>query len=262
MKQVGGNWVFSEKENIIKNLLCQGKLQSEIAVELDVSRAYICQITKRFLKYNIVRETIPLGDIDKKEKHFKKHFITQCIENLGVNPKYIRPKTDISKKECPICKNLTPINPSTGKPRKYCSKDCHLSTIHGVKSKLLVGETSKRYCWKFNGSLKLRVRAFWNYKCFACNESEGKDVLRIHHILYNPSACCDGTKKALLIPLCLSCHNRTNHTKNREFWENLFLTQLMHRTNGTGKCYFSKKEWKEREWSKLENVNGAFMNGL
>lgn len=243
-----GIYTITDKEERIKQLLSEGNLQSDIAKILNVSRPYINQITQRLRSYNLIVKS-NIQNKDKITIVFKESIISKSICELNVNLKYIKPIKKYSNKKCPICNNPTPINNRTNKPLVYCCKDCKKTAKLKIENYIWDPKRGNRrkYCHKFNNNLKLRVRAFFNYVCFACGEPEGKIALNIHHVLYNPMACCKSGGKALLIPLCTSCHNRTNHKKDRDFWEQLFYIQLMERTGG--KCFFTKREWRGRPWS-------------
>ena len=51
-------------------------------------------------------------------------------------------------------------------------------------------------------------------------------------------ACCEEDVKPLFVPLCVSCHCKTN--ADREYWEEFFTESLMFLTNG--KCWYEKDE--------------------
>jgi hypothetical protein len=94
------------------------------------------------------------------------------------------------------------------------------------------------YCELFNDEFKERVRAFWAYRCFECGEPQNGTKLSIHHIHYNKKMCCDGSPRDV-IPLCASCHAKTNN--KREYWEKHF-TELLYMNHPKGKCFFTKEE--------------------
>lgn len=87
------------------------------------------------------------------------------------------------------------------------------------------GISFEPYCNKFNGKLKEEIREKYNRNCILCNkcECENGQRLSIHHVDYNKSCGCDGLK-CVLVPLCQSCHAKTNH--NREYWENLIIDKV------------------------------------
>ncbi|MFA5715660.1 MAG: NUMOD3 domain-containing DNA-binding protein [Candidatus Paceibacterota bacterium] len=99
------------------------------------------------------------------------------------------------------------------------------------------GISFEPYCPKFNNEFKERVRAFFGHKCVECgmSEEENGNKLSIHHVTYNKKVCCDGAVP-LFVPLCNSCHSKTNH--NREFWDYWF-TEMIASQHG-GKCYVEK----------------------
>lgn len=70
------------------------------------------------------------------------------------------------------------------------------------------------YCKKFNKQLRESVREQYGYKCILCgmSEEENKRKLSVHHIDYDKEQGCNG-KKWELVPLCMSCHIKTNHNR-------------------------------------------------
>jgi hypothetical protein len=103
------------------------------------------------------------------------------------------------------------------------------------------GISFEPYCIKFNDEFKERVRAFFDYKCVECGEEQSKKKLDIHHVNFRKDACCAADVTPLFVPLCQSCHGKTNH--NRIFWQYWF-TQMIDRIYG-GKCYFNKEEMEQ-----------------
>lgn len=83
------------------------------------------------------------------------------------------------------------------------------------------GITYLPYCYKFNDSLKEYIRNKFNRKCALCGkleiENSGKR-LAVHHITYGKMDGCNN-QKLYLLPLCLSCHSKTNY--NRYYWFSL-----------------------------------------
>ena len=79
------------------------------------------------------------------------------------------------------------------------------------------------YCEKFNNKFKKSIREKFNRECFICGITEEKNgkKLCIHHVNYDKDCLCNNLK-CYFIPLCISCHTRTNF--NREFWEKLLTT--------------------------------------
>jgi hypothetical protein len=99
------------------------------------------------------------------------------------------------------------------------------------------GSSFEPYCVKFNKEFKERVRAFFGYRCAECGSPQSGIALPVHHVNFNKNTCCDNSYP-LFVPLCPSCHSKTNH--NRIFWEYWF-TEMISRLYG-GKCYFTKEE--------------------
>lgn len=115
----------------------------------------------------------------------------------------------------------------------------HIGIQAGEKSPHWKGGISfDPYCIKFNDEFKERVREYFGRCCYICgkNEIDNNERLSVHHVTYNKDMCCDSSKP-LFVPLCHSCHTKTN--TNREFWEEFFTVSLEYLTNG--KCYIEKK---------------------
>ncbi len=232
MRIEDGQYVGSKNELKVFNLLCEGKSQIEVAGILNVSKPYVNQITKRLLTLELIK------DIKKSNGSNTYLYIhNKDISELSLDVKIPKKKKILGDDNCLNCGKKVEIH------RIFCNLKCKGAYQSGPRSSQWKGgSTFQPYCWKFNGSLKERVRAFFGYVCFTCGETGGPDALHVHHIQYNKMACCDGKEDALLIPLCTSCHNRTNRDAKNGFWEKLFYTQLIARTGG--KCYYSKKEWR------------------
>lgn len=157
----------------------------------------------------------------------------------------------IKSRVCPICGTTFYID--TKNPRESCSDECaitlknkqyksptRLAAIGWNAAGWKGGLSYLPYCPKFNENLKARVRAFfWNI-CFECGMSEEENgrALSVHHINYDKQVCCND-KPALFVPLCDSCHSKTNH--DRSYWESHFMDRLSEEYNY--KCYFTKEEW-------------------
>ena len=78
------------------------------------------------------------------------------------------------------------------------------------------GISFEPYYQKFNEEIRDKFRI----QCFICSGSEELNgrKLSVYHINYNKDCLCNDSK-CYLVPLCNSCHSKTNF--NREFWEKL-----------------------------------------
>ena len=84
--------------------------------------------------------------------------------------------------------------------------------------------SEQKYCLLFNEKFKEKIRERYNRKCFLCSELEkdNKQKLSVHHVNYNKDCLCGSICE--FVPLCKSCHSKTNH--NRKYWENLIMHYL------------------------------------
>lgn len=100
-----------------------------------------------------------------------------------------------------------------------------MSELHkGEKCHLWKGGISfEPYCPKFNKRLKESIREKYGRKCFICGIPENGVKLSVHHVNYDKKQGCEG-KKWELVPLCVSCHVKTN--QNRAYWNNFIIDRL------------------------------------
>ena len=82
------------------------------------------------------------------------------------------------------------------------------------------GKSFEPYGLEFNEKLKELLRERDKYCCRLCSVREDKVKLHIHHIDYDKT----NNNPTNLISLCINCHMRTNHNRNR--W-NKFLSRLL-----------------------------------
>lgn len=105
--------------------------------------------------------------------------------------------------------------------------------LRTLKDSVLRGEDSPgwkggvsfgRYCQLFNEKFREYIRDSWNRKCFFCgkSESDNKRKLSVHHVNYNKDCLCGSPCE--FIPLCMSCHAKTNN--NRKYWEDYIMNIL------------------------------------
>ena len=145
---------------------------------------------------------------------------------------------------CQVCGNIFYTKPSRIKNGNgiYCSHECSGMAHNGERASGWKGGISfEPYCILFNKEFKERVRAFWGNKCPVCGktEEESRESLCVHHVGYDKEVCCNDNER-LFVPLCRSCHTRTN--ANREVWEEYFTYMIS--IHG-GKCYYTKEEYNE-----------------
>jgi hypothetical protein len=85
---------------------------------------------------------------------------------------------------------------------------------------------------------------FGEHKCFECGKLENDNIneignrLHIHHVDYDVSMGCDNPNLKL-VPLCNSCHGKTND--NRNYWKWHFKEKLDNIPNFDGICWTPKK---------------------
>jgi len=87
------------------------------------------------------------------------------------------------------------------------------------------GKSFEPYCHKFNEAFKEYIREKFGRICFLCPKTEAETgrKLSVHHVNYDKNCLCDDVK-CEFVPLCMSCHAKTNF--NQEYWENLIMERL------------------------------------
>ena len=97
------------------------------------------------------------------------------------------------------------------------------------------GISFEPYCPKFNSDKREEIREKYGRKCFICGKSEEETgrKLSCHHVDYNKNQGC-GDNKWALVPLCGSCHSKTNN--NRKIWEVLIKYKLWCEKQHDSKC--------------------------
>lgn len=139
-------------------------------------------------------------------------------------------KTNKAPRYTRICKNCEKqFEVTEAQIRKgdgiYCDKNCKESYQRGENAPTWMGGKSfEPYCPKFTEDIKERVRNHFDRICVYCGktENENKRKLSVHHVNYDKGQGCTG--EWLLIPLCHSCHAKTNY--NRDYWETFFTEFL------------------------------------
>jgi len=171
------------------------------------------------------------------------------------NVKY-KPKIKVTCKQCG--KELE-IQPCLKNRKHFCSDECKYKwrseNIKGSKvHNWLGGKSFGKYCEKFNPEFKERVRIFFKRKCFECGSDEIKERHHVHHIQFNPKACCDNSERLFII-LCRNCHAVTTNSSDREEIARYYSLKLYEATGG--KCWYTVGELAELQLkiSNLENLN-------
>lgn len=183
------------------------------------------------------------------DKYWKRNCRPQktCSRNCwsvlmrGENNVKFKPKIEVACKQCGI-KML--IWPSIKTRKHFCSDACKYKwrseNIRGEKvHNWLGGVGFGKYCEKFNFDFKERVRIFFQRKCFVCGQEEIRERHHVHHINFNPKACCDDSEREF-ITLCRSCHAKTTNSSDREETARCYSYDLHRKTNG--KCWYTKAE--------------------
>lgn len=138
------------------------------------------------------------------------------------------------EQECAFCGKTFKVREFYVKRGQYsfCSFACRTKAQIGEKNPNWRGGISfEPYCPKFNEEFKERVRNFFDRTCQICGKPEKDDIrrLHVHHVNYEKMVCCNDTPP-LFIPLCSSCHIKTNF--NRGYWEWMLTEFVMICFNG------------------------------
>lgn len=111
---------------------------------------------------------------------------------------------------------------------RFCSEKCFgnwaSENYRGENNPNWRGGNGVTYCELWNEELRERIRNKYNRECFLCNKSEeeNKRKLSVHHVNYGKMCMCDYDCR--LVPLCMTCHSKTNG--NRYHWFSLIMCKL------------------------------------
>lgn len=178
--------------------------------------------------------------IPKSEEHKRKISETMKGRKLSEETRKRISESNKGKNKGKIRSPEALINISNGQKGKVISKETRQKMSDSRKGEKshwfgksgelhpawLGGLSYGSYCHKFNHKLKEQIREKYDRRCFLCNKPEkynGNRRLSIHHVDYNKNQGCN-EHKWRLIPLCGSCHSKTNG--KRKYWENLILDVL------------------------------------
>jgi hypothetical protein len=104
------------------------------------------------------------------------------------------------------------------------------------------GVSFEPYCPKFTEEFRNRVRFFWGYICgnpeCGKTQEENGERLSVHHVHFDKQVCCND-RPAMFIPLCRSCHTKTNNDEKK--YIKIYEDIIMQRFNG--KSYYTKEEY-------------------
>lgn len=132
---------------------------------------------------------------------------------------------------CEWCGSEYTRNKSAIENSHFCCQDCYNKGQSADKRNIPYNKwesfaSESLYCSLFNEKFKEKIREFYHRKCFICNkiEKNNNQKLSVHHVNYNKDCLC-GTP-CEFVPLCISCHAKTNH--NRKYWEDLIMCYLQH----------------------------------
>ena len=123
----------------------------------------------------------------------------------------------------PLPESRRALLAGANKGRRFSKEHCKnisLSKI-GVMSKdknpnWKGGITIKRYCEKWNNTLKEGIRDEFGRKCVLCGKPENGRKLSVHHCDYNKMQGCGKNRAWNLVAMCQSCHAKTSY--NRWYW--------------------------------------------
>jgi hypothetical protein len=169
--------------------------------------------------------------------NFGKHWTDERKQKMLKNRKWYHhsdeTKQNISNGRKGKC--VGPLNHQFGKPipdwQKEILRQRKLGLYDGPKHPQWKGGISKEpYPFDFNDLCKEQARQLFNYQCALCGllTTENGRSLDTHHIDYNKRNL-DITN---LIPLCRSCHLKTNH--NREYWKMTLKEKMITQLNDSG----------------------------
>ena len=206
--------------------------------------SYECHHISRTTKVERVCPVCGMAFYTNPSKIKKGYGIYCSLKCMGIS------RANKVERICPVCGKVFFVSPGHIKNGSgiHCSHRCEGKARCGERSPQWKGGISfEPYCILFNKEFKERVRAFWGNKCPVCGKTEDETGMAhcVHHVGYDKEVCCNDNER-LFVPLCRSCHSKTNN--NREEWEEYFTYLIgIH----GGKCYYTKEEYNELKENEL-----------
>lgn len=171
-----------------------------------------------------IKKTCPICSNSFEIKPSENREINYCSRSCLAKHRFpggeTHPRYKRIKRNCETCGGNYEIIESRLGDNRFCSRTCR------AKSRLLNNNPNWRggiaflpYGDTFNPDLREKIRRNYNFECQLCHKKQinCQRVLSIHHIDYDKN----NTSLENLIPLCSSCHGKTNG--QREYWKNYFL---------------------------------------
>ncbi len=100
---------------------------------------------------------------------------------------------------------------------KYCSRKCARQANSGENHWNFKDWASRQpYCEKWTPEFRERIRAFFDYRCVACDKTQEENgrALHCHHVEYNKQTCCDESIP-MFAALCNHHHFQSNFDRDR-----------------------------------------------
>lgn len=132
---------------------------------------------------------------------------------------------------CPVCGKI--FSTCNSHFKKFCSNECRTKGSRGENSPNWQGGRSyEPYCERFNEEFKERIRDKFGRVCFICGKTEAANgrKLSVHHCNYKKDCLCSDDLTCQFVPLCTSCHAKTN--SNRDNWQEEIMNKLRSRLDG------------------------------
>lgn len=174
-------------------------------------------------------ETIrKMSEIKKGKRHSEETCQLLSVQRMGVKT---RPHTEETKRKM----SASHIGKTFTLEHRRMLSENHADFRGDKGSSWKGGLSFEPYCVKFNDEFKERVRAFFGHVCQLCRKPQNGKKLDVHHVNFDKMTCCNDVKP-LFVPLCHSCHMKTNF--NRKYYEQHFEEVIM--TKFEGNCYLPK----------------------
>lgn len=127
-------------------------------------------------------------------------------------------------KTCDYCGSLYETEQWSATRSRFCSMICSRKYFRGENSPVWNGGSSNAYCELWNEKLRENIRDKYGRVCFICGKTEEDNCakLSVHHT--NSGKQCLCAYQCELVPLCKSCHAKTNY--DRYYWFSLIMCKL------------------------------------
>lgn len=179
----------------------------------------------RWVEFRYYNDLCHSCSLRTKEYRMKRSALSKG-ENNGWYGKRHSDETIEKQRKSAKGKHSGKNNPNYGKSPSDETRMKTSATLQGISMEEWDGfARAGKYCHLWNEKLRESIREEFGRKCFICGKNEEQNGMKldVHHTNYGKMCMC--SYDCRLVPLCKSCHTKTNH--NKFYWYSYIMCKLL-----------------------------------